>query len=686
MTLGFTNSQRSTKSSPAWLVPAAGVVALLTVGTIGTTWYLRQRTVDAGVATAASSVANRLIAATQEDLDATVDNGGELQAVDNIELTSRVEGRATINDIAREGAMVKAGDTVIELDSSVIRQNIDDSSIAVQSAQAAVANAKSQLKIQQSNNEAELEGANVALTLADLELKKYKEGTFPQSLDAARAKVQIATTNLAQKKDDLTQSRNLFQRGFVTAADVKTRENAVAQASVDLQAAQSDLKVLTDYQYQADIATKNNAVVQARNKLERVKTQNESLIMQRQADLASSEQTLETRQRRLEFLQQQLEACSIKAPSDGLVVYVQPDNNQGGPIQQGAEVRERQVIVRLPDTSRMKAVVRVSEGLILPIRVGQRALVRVNSSNEAVSATVTRVSLMPDSSRGWWNNSGTKEYPVDVQLDRTPEGLKPGASVTVSIFVNRVPGAISVPLPSIYSEGDKSFVFVDENGTITPREVTVGLVTKRAIQIKSGLKQDERVLQLQAGEGQALLKRAGIRVEEKPKDATPGEDPNHDPHAANPQGGPGGLGAPNGGPGMGGPGMGAANGNGPGPGMGGQGMGNGRRRGGNGNGGPGNADGTDTGTPRDNVGRSDGSTGNDGTPRPGNGRRQRGDGSVGQGSGQGNATGNDGTTRADGNGRDDASGRGGGTGGSPRPDRGSRGDGGTTTPRPAAQN
>jgi HlyD family secretion protein len=520
MSLGLTNPPsrspgQATRRPRTGNYVSIGAVTLAALAAVGGTavWiFSRSGSVQSSAVTA-STASGRLIEAIREDLEVTIDDDGELQAVDNIELMSRVEGRATITDIAKEGVLVKAGTTVIELDSSTIRQNIDDASIELQKSEAAVANAQSQLKIQESNNSAELEGATVALTLAEIELKKYVEGTYPQSLESAKAKLQIARTKLTQTSDDLAQSRNLFQRGFVTATEVKNRENAQAQAAIDLRASENDLNVLTEYTYRADIASKNNAVVQAKNKLDRVKTQNESLIMQRQADLAAAQQQFETRQRRMEYLNQQLEATKITAPSDGLVVYVQPDGNgQGGPIQQGAEVRERQVIVRLPDTTRMKAVVRVSEGQIVPIRTGQRALVRVTSLNEAVPATVRRVSLMPDSSRGWWSSGSTKEYPVDIDLDHTPEGLKPGASVTVAIFVNRAPQVLTVPVQSLYVQGKQTFVFVAEGEQIAPRQVTVGLVGKKSVEIKTGLKDGERVLQLQAGEGQALLKRAGIEL------------------------------------------------------------------------------------------------------------------------------------------------------------------------------
>ena len=75
-------------------------------------------------------------------LDVMVVKDGELQAVENIELISKVEGRTTITDIVKEGASVKAGDVLVQLDSATIRQQIEDDSLGEQQDTASLTNAR----------------------------------------------------------------------------------------------------------------------------------------------------------------------------------------------------------------------------------------------------------------------------------------------------------------------------------------------------------------------------------------------------------------------------------------------------------------------------------------------------------------------------------------------------------------
>src|SRR3954462_15322326 len=63
------------------------------------------------------------------DLDVKVKKDGELQSVNNIDVVCTVEGLNTITQIVKEGSFVKKGDVLVTLDSSAIREKIDDTEI-----------------------------------------------------------------------------------------------------------------------------------------------------------------------------------------------------------------------------------------------------------------------------------------------------------------------------------------------------------------------------------------------------------------------------------------------------------------------------------------------------------------------------------------------------------------------------
>src|SRR5207247_2567598 len=114
-------------------------------------------------------------------------------------------------------------------------------------------------------------------------------------------------------------------------------------------------------------------------------------LNQKQAEVAAKEQNFAVLKRRMDHLQDQLAACTITAPADGMVVYASSsDRGMQNPIQEGAQVHERQVILRLPDTSSMKAVLRINESQVGKLFEGQRSSVRIANFARPIGATLSK--------------------------------------------------------------------------------------------------------------------------------------------------------------------------------------------------------------------------------------------------------------------------------------------------------
>lgn len=497
------NSSRSQRRLIPWAV-GAGIVVVVAIA-----WALIAR--GRGSSTGGGAVQYYRVAPM--DLEVKFVKDGELQAINNIEIASDVEGQTTIQTIVKEGATVKKGDTLVTLDSSTIRQKIEDTTIEIQKAEADVTNARELKDIQESKNSADLEAAEVALTLAKLDLKDYEEAAYPQQLANTRTDLAMAEIELKNRREDLAQTRNLFAKGFVTAADVKKSELEVTKAENTREKAETALRRVTDYTHASDLAAKRNALSQAEQKLQRVKRENASQMSQRVADVGAKETNLSIIRRRMERLAVQLDSCSIEAPTDGMVVYATSnDRNAQNLIQEGAQVRERQTLLRLPDTNSMKAVLRAQEMQVPRLREGQRAIVRIVGLPEPVPATLSKISILADSGGRWWNPDA-KEFPVDLVLDRTPPNLKPGMGAMAEVLINRAEQVLAVPLGSIYSVGNRSFVFTRDGDDHKPCEVTLGMASDTHAQVMKGLSGGEDVLILERGQGQQLLDRAGIKIE-----------------------------------------------------------------------------------------------------------------------------------------------------------------------------
>lgn len=471
---------------------------------------------------------------TRMDLDVKVSKDGELAAVNNIDVVNLVEGSTTIQQLVKEGNYVKKGELLVKLDSSAIATRIEDTTMDVQRAEADLATANEMKLIQESQNAANLEAAEVALQLARIDLQQYTEGTYPQSLVGLQTDMDMASITLKNTQEDYEQVQKLYEKGFVTAAEMKRSEIAVRTAQVALRKSSTALDVLTQYTNAMNLATKKNTLVQAEAKMTRVQRENAAAMSQQNAGVKSKQETLDMQRRRLAKYKDQLAACTIEAPADGLVVYGSSgDRWSNSQIQEGAQVRERQLLLRLPDTSAMKAVVRVPEAMVSRLSVGQRAEVRIVGNPKPVTATLAKISVLSDASSRWYNPD-LKEYPVDLNLDQTPANMKPGVGVMADIYIDRLQGVIAVPLTAIYSAGKDTYVFVRRGQDAVPLKVALGRTNETHAEIPKGLDAGQEVLLLQAGQGRELLEKAGIKVETQPTSRPSGKR-NRDPNAAKPK-------------------------------------------------------------------------------------------------------------------------------------------------------
>lgn len=503
-----------------WGVVLLGLIAI--VGVVLIIMALTRRSGGGGM------TAGEFYTIVPMDLDITISKDGELQAVNNVEIVSPVEGQNVILDIAREGAFVHKGDMVCKLDSAEIERKIETAQLELQKAESDLTAAKESKEIQDSTNSANLEAANVELILARLDLQQYVEGTFPSDLQNAQTGVEMAKLAVKSKEDFLSQTRSLFSKGFVTADDVKKAELDLLTAKNDLDKKSTDLMVLEKYTHEKELTDRRNKVAQAEKKLVRVQRENASNLSQKLADLAAKQQSLTLRKQQYEHMQEQLAACTIKAPGDGMVVYSSSGSSSWGrretPIQPGATVRQQELIIRLPDTSAMKAVCRITEQQVARLRVDPanpvRASVKVVGQLEPISAWLSNISIMADNSSRWFSPD-TKEYPVDVTLDHTPTGLKPGLSVETKLFVDRLRQVSAVPLGAVYAAGADSYVFVRAGGDVKPQKVKIGQVNDTHAEVTSGINAGASVLLLGAGQGRELLEKAGIKIQPPPSSTQP---------------------------------------------------------------------------------------------------------------------------------------------------------------------
>lgn len=113
-----------------------------------------------------------LYSVSREDLPINVKEGGELVAVNEVEVKSQIEGSATILSLIPEGTLVKKGDKLVELDVTELVEKRATQEISVEKARNALEQARTAQEILEKELQANLNTAESQRQIAAMELQK----------------------------------------------------------------------------------------------------------------------------------------------------------------------------------------------------------------------------------------------------------------------------------------------------------------------------------------------------------------------------------------------------------------------------------------------------------------------------------------------------------------------------------
>jgi HlyD family secretion protein len=302
----------------------------------------------------------------------------------------------------------------------------------------------------------------------------------------------IIAENLGRKWPDAT----ITGEGYIMRSEVesgaltlKTKLSAMDQAGLLL-------NIFLQYDFPKQVVTLQSAYMEATRQLERVKAKAASALMMAEVNLKTRDAALKIQQDHIDRVNKQIAACTIRATLPGMVVYSStsdPWRRGQDKIQEGSAVRERQLIMAIPDPAAMEVTVRVHEASIDKIKTGQKAKIIVDAFPDmTLWGEVKNVARMPEVPN--WMSPDLKVYSTTVSLQGAPQALKPGMSAQVEIMVNKVAETLVVPIQAVFTYNGRRLCYVLERQTPQPRLVETGQFNDQFIQVASGLKEGEQVL------------------------------------------------------------------------------------------------------------------------------------------------------------------------------------------------
>ncbi|MCC9606384.1 efflux RND transporter periplasmic adaptor subunit [Blastopirellula sp. JC732] len=390
---------------------------------------------------------------------------GQVESASNVEVKSEVRSYRTTNSFEilwaiDEGAPVKKGDLLIRLDSSALEEE--------QTLQ--------QMDVTQSI--ASLSKAENELAAAQIAMNEYVLGTFMEELNEIESEITLAEENVRRAEEYLLYSGRLAAKGYVTSLQLQGDQFALKKAKIELEKSQTKKKVLQEY-------TKEKKIKEL-----------DSNIKVAEADLEAAKERLELENKMLQFFEDQIAACEIRAPQNGQVVYANVSSGRDSSdfvLEPGAKVRERQTLVRLPDYEAMQIVCDVNESRIALIEKGMPATIKLDAyDNLELMGEVIRVNEYP--TPGNWMSSSVKKYAVTVKVLNPTMQIKPGMTSQVSIHVESSADVVQAPVQAVYEHDGSHFCILrDASGMVQARRVEIGSNNSRFVVISKGLQPGDQV-------------------------------------------------------------------------------------------------------------------------------------------------------------------------------------------------
>lgn len=351
-------------------------------------------------------------------------------------------------------------------------------------------------------------------TTGELEAKNSIKITGPAGLRAARlwnVKIDkiidegtiiskgdyVATLDASELSDRIKNTENEYQQSLSKYTQTKldtaltlrqsrdeliNLEFAVEERELILEQSQFEPPA-TIKQAEIDLSKAKRAFEQAKQNYQLKKQKAVAQMQEADAELA------EDRDER-DFLLQLRGKFEIRAPEDGMVIYVR--ENDGSKKGEGSNIGAWDpTVATLPDLTTMISITYVNEVDIRKIAKGQNVKIGLDAfPDKKLTGEVIAVANVGEQRP----NSDAKVFEVKVEIHQTDSTLRPAMTTANEIITDVIADAVFIPLEAVYNQGDSiSYVYKKSGLETIKQEVVLGKANANEVLVESGVEVGESI-------------------------------------------------------------------------------------------------------------------------------------------------------------------------------------------------
>ena len=384
----------------------------------------------------------------------TVLVAGTVEAVNAVKVESKLDGTSTIVWVVEEGAMVKKGDPLVELDPSALKEKINSAEIGRLVASRNLAKASGELEVAKTSNALGTKVARNAHQTAEANLKHFQSIGMKTTAEDLQARVAVAAERIRAAEKILALKGNPALQ-----VEVINAQAALLEAQRVLKLAQAELKQFQEHTAPQLLRDLQLAVAVAEAEVTNAEVKNKATLGAASHEVDLEQNKLRAAESSLAGLKEQVANAKIVAPMDGLVIYhVGESSRYGGSssiIEKGANVRKGQGILKITDMKNLNVVVKVHESKRHLVFRGSPVSIKLDTlPGQPIRGVVSYISPVASAAERWGSNK--KVFKTEIRLLDLPARLYPGASVIAEITIKVPrPGGIRRPAPPTNQPGNE---------------------------------------------------------------------------------------------------------------------------------------------------------------------------------------------------------------------------------------
>ncbi len=264
----------------------------------------------------------------------------------------------------------------------------------------------------------------------------------------------------------------MAKSGYVSELEVEEKQFMVTQAKLEVEIKKTQIDVLKRF-------TRTEQLETLRGEFAAAKATHAANVERAQADAWRRDRALEEH-----------EHCVVKAERGGLVIHPSAAQWENAPeIAEGVSVHKDQVLLLMPDLSKMQVKVGIHESVIDRVVPGLHA--EVTLPDQTLEGTVSTVASVTRPA-GWWTGNEVR-YDAVISLPSI-EGLRPGMSAEAEVLIAQYENVLTIPVAAVVETPQGNLCWVKTADGFKRRTLKLGDSNNVFAIVEAGLREGDQVV------------------------------------------------------------------------------------------------------------------------------------------------------------------------------------------------